>query len=197
MLRQYSPRFSRPLITIQAGEYYVTRSDEVISTILGSCVSVCIRDASLGIGGMNHFMLPESSGALPGAKASASARYGMYAMELVIGGIIKAGGGRDHLEAKVFGGGHVLPAAPSCARSVPQANLDFVRRFLSLENIPLASYDVGGNCGRKVFYLPHSGQAFIKRLAQPLGQEALEQEEDFRRRARKASRAEDLTVFDD
>lgn len=197
MLRQYSPVFKRTLITIQAGEYYVCKGDEVISTILGSCVSVCIRDARLGIGGMNHFMLPGEDGALPGAGASANARYGMYAMELVIGGIIKAGGGRDGLEAKVFGGGHVLPSAPACGETVPRANLDFVRRFLSLEEIPLVSYDVGGNCGRKVFYLPRTGQAFIKRLAEPLGPEALEREEDFRRQARKASREEDLTIFND
>ncbi|MCF8031677.1 MAG: hypothetical protein K9K66_01210 [Desulfarculaceae bacterium] len=197
MLRQYSPRFKRPLITIQAGEYYVTREDEAITTVLGSCVSVCIRDTRLGIGGMNHFMLPGDQNACPGAGASDSARYGMYAMELVIGGIIKRGGGRGHLEAKVFGGGHVLARAPSCWQNVPRANLEFVRRFLALEEIPLASHDVGGNCGRKVFYLPQSGKAFIKRLGRPMSPEALEREEAFRQRAGRAAKRQDLTIFED
>ena len=197
MLRQFSPRFQRPLITIQAGEYYVTRDDEVLTTILGSCVAVCIRDSQKGIGGMNHFMLPESEGGSALGMNTRSARYGMYAMELVIGGIIKRGGGREALEAKVFGGGHVLPSAPSCGRNVSQANLDFVRRYLALEEIPLASYDVGGLCGRKIFYLPQSGRALVKRLEIPSPPMTLAQDSRLRRQARLAAEKEDFTLFED
>jgi chemotaxis protein CheD len=194
MLRQYSPRFKRPLINIQPGEYYVTSRDEVIATILGSCVSVCIRDVKRGIGGMNHFMLP-GGGILPQEAASPSARYGVYAMELVIGGIIKRGGGRDCLEAKVFGGGHVLPRAPACGKSVPQANLEFVREFLALEDIPLASHDVGGHCGRKVLYLPRSGKVLVKRLNAPLAREVLVRERSHGREALLAAETKNLTIF--
>lgn len=196
MLRQFSPRFQRPLITIQAGEYYVTTRDEVIATTLGSCVAVCIRDRERGIGGMNHFMLPGDDCAPPAMAASPSARYGMYAMELVIGGIVKSGGGRSSLEAKVFGGGHMLRTAPASGVSVPRANLDFVRQFLSLEDIPLASYDVGGEFGRKVIYLPGSGQAWVKRLGQPLRTGELERERRLCRKASEAAQKEDLTIFD-
>jgi chemotaxis protein CheD len=195
MLRQFSPRFQRPLINIQAGEYYVTSGDEVIATVLGSCVSVCIRDARTGIGGMNHFMLPGNDCALALGAASSSARYGMYAMELVIGGIIKRGGGRESLEAKVFGGGHVMASAPACLDSVPRANLEFVREFLALEKIPLVSYDVGGGCGRKLLYLPRSGKALVKRLDAALGPGHLEKERSLSRRARRAAETEDLTIF--
>ncbi len=195
MLRQFSPRFQRPLINIQAGEYYVTSEDEVIATTLGSCVAVCIRDRERGIGGMNHFMLPHDDCAPPALAASPSARYGMYAMELVIGGIVKRGGGRGSLEAKVFGGGHMLRSAPAGGADVPRANLNFVRQFLSLESIPLASYDVGGEFGRRVLYLPASGQAWVKRLGRPMPPEELERERRLSRKAREAAQKEDLTIF--
>ncbi len=194
VLRQYSPLFKRPLITIQAGEYYVTSEDEVIATVVGSCVAVCVRDARRGIGGMNHFMLP-GKGATPQEAASPDARYGVYAMDVLIGGIVKRGGGRDHLEAKVFGGGHILPHAPASGKSVSRANLEFIREFLALEGIPLAAHDVGGERGRKVLYLPRSGRALVKRLAAPLPHEVLARERAHRRAASLAARADDLTIF--
>lgn len=196
MLRQYSPLFKRPLITIQPGEYYATRSDEMVGTVLGSCVSVCLRDTKAGIGGMNHFMLPGGRGR-PGDPSSATARYGMYAMELLIGEIIKLGGGREHFEAKVFGGGHVLCNSPSTGHNVPRANLEFVQGFLSLEEISVASHDVGGDCARKIYYHPQSGRVLLKRLPPPVPEEVLAGERSHGSQARWRSLRDDLTLFGD
>ncbi|OOZ38019.1 hypothetical protein BOW53_16745 [Solemya pervernicosa gill symbiont] len=97
---------------ILPGEFYVTANDELITTVLGSCVSVCIRDRIFGIGGMNHFMLPhDNSGTgswVASDNVSVSTRYGTYAMEHMINEILKNGGNRKNFEVKVFGGGRIL-----------------------------------------------------------------------------------------
>src|SRR5919109_1426996 len=96
---------------LMPGEYYVTRHREMIATVLGSCVSACIRDSRLGYGGMNHFMLPLDGSPGPsvwGAAASAATRYGNVAMERLINDILKLGGRREDLEIKLVGGGRVL-----------------------------------------------------------------------------------------
>ena len=114
------------------GEYYVTGRDMVLVTVLGSCVTACIRDSGTGIGGMNHFMLPDSN-ADEDSPLSTSARYGTYAMEILINHITKLGAQRALLEAKVFGGGNVLPGMT--AANVGQRNADFVLDFLATEKI--------------------------------------------------------------
>ncbi|MCZ7127370.1 hypothetical protein O6380_23755, partial [Salmonella enterica subsp. enterica] len=88
--------------------YYVTRDDVVLTTVLGSCVAACIRDEKAGVGGMNHFMLPDDENAGPDRVLSASMRYGCYALEVLINELLKMGARRERLEAKVFGGGAVL-----------------------------------------------------------------------------------------
>src|ERR1700693_3574707 len=88
---------------ILPGEYFFTHKDMMIVTVLGSCVSACIRDRVSGIGGMNHFMLPDGGGEND-SPVSASMRYGSYAMEVLINDVLKAGARRENLEAKVFGG---------------------------------------------------------------------------------------------
>lgn len=195
MRRQYSLLFKRPLITIQPGEYYVTQKDEVVSTVLGSCVSVCLREVQAGIGGMNHFMLPRG-GVVPEGPFSAEARYGMYAMEVLIGEIIKLGGGRRHLEAKVFGGAHVISRSVAGVYNVPQANLDFVRRFLRLEEIPVVAWDVAGDCARKIYYEPASGRVLLKRLPPPLPDDMLAKEISLGQKALRRLRGDDLTLFE-
>ena len=102
--------FSCEAAKILPGEYYCTDRDMVIVTVLGSCVSACIRDVKSGIGGMNHFMLPEGGMADKDSPVSASMRYGSYAMEILINRLLKQGARRENLEAKIFGGGNVLKA---------------------------------------------------------------------------------------
>jgi len=99
--QQYSAR-------IKPGEFYVTRGEEIITTVLGSCVAACIRDKVSGIGGVNHFMLPDSGGGDNGKPVTESARYGSYAMEVMINTIMSHGGRRGALEVKLFGGSRVL-----------------------------------------------------------------------------------------
>lgn len=151
-----------PMAKIQPGEFYATTQHEAIATVLGSCVSVCLRDVDLGVGGMNHFMLPLKGSIYDKENiASASARYGNWAMEYLINQILKAGGRRRALEAKVFGGGNVFP---SLAPEVSEQNIHFVLQYLYNENIHLKAKDLGGNVGRIVIYYPKSGRAQVKYL---------------------------------
>lgn len=142
---------------ILPGEFYVTMKEESVSTVLGSCISACIRDKKLGIGGMNHFMLPSTTDI--GAMGSSN-RYGNFAMENLINEILKNGGRRENLEVKVFGGGKILQNMTD----VGERNIQFVREYLQVEGIHVASEDVGETCPRKVIYFPFSGKALLKKL---------------------------------
>src|SRR5690606_1770731 len=110
-IRRYHDASGRLIVKLLPGDYYVTRQDEVLDTVLGSCVSACIRDPRLSIGGMNHFMLPRPSGSGSDtweSLAGRATRYGSASMEQLINRILQAGGTRADLEVKIFGGGRVL-----------------------------------------------------------------------------------------
>jgi chemotaxis protein CheD len=149
---------------ILPGEYYVTSGREMITTVLGSCVSACVRDRVFGIGGMNHFMLPISSDGKGWNGAddlvSTATRYGNYAMEHMINDILKNGGHKRHLEAKIFGGGRIVENLSDVGRR----NIDFVRCYLETEGIALLSESVGDIYPRKVVYIPATGKAYVKRI---------------------------------
>ena len=153
-----------PAAKILPGEYYVTLHDELVTTVLGSCVSACIRDRRLGVGGMNHFMLPLSgnggSWGGGGDVVSTATRYGNYAMEHMINEILKHGGQKRNLEAKVFGGGRIM----ANLSDVGEKNILFVESYLQTEGITLASKDVGDIYPRKVVYYPRTGRALVKRI---------------------------------
>lgn len=182
------------MIIIQPGEYYVTDEDEVIATVLGSCISVCIRDEKKNIGGMNHFMLPGDFSD-ENTFLDQSARYGMYAMELILGDIIKLGSDRSNLTAKVFGGGHVLGSMPMSANAVPASNIRFVKAFLSMEGIKVIKSDVGGHHGRKVLYLPYSGRAFIRSLVPEADTKLASRDKHYQSRLAREVKKEDVTIF--
>ncbi|MBB3214560.1 chemotaxis protein CheD [Herbaspirillum sp. Sphag1AN] len=146
---------------ILPGEYYFTRDDMMITTVLGSCVSACIRDRVSGIGGMNHFMLPDG-GNDADSPISSSMRYGTYAMEILINEVLKAGARRENLEAKVFGGGAVLRGFN--AINVGERNAKFVRDYLRTENIRITAEDLNDIWPRKVNYFPRSGKVMVKKL---------------------------------
>ena len=148
---------------ILPGEYYVTISDEVIVTVLGSCVSACVRDKVFGIGGMNHFMLPASKQQLKLiSKSNESTRYGNFAMEQMINDILKNGGRRENLEVKLFGGAKVIQNMSTM--DIGRRNIDFVREYIDTESIELVSEDLGDICPRKVMFYPASGRVRVKRL---------------------------------
>jgi len=149
---------------ILPGEYYVTPHDELITTVLGSCISACIRDTVFGIGGMNHFMLPANKTGDPHAwgnnAISSSTRYGNFAMEHLINGILTNGGQRKNLEVKVFGGGRII----SNMTDVGMNNINFVRDYIDAEALKLVAEDLGDIYPRKVMYDPKTGRVQMKKL---------------------------------
>ncbi len=147
---------------ILPGEFYVTREHELVSTVLGSCVSACVRDVNLGVGGMNHFMLPIERGAENSDTNSESARYGNHAMEMLINAILKAGGLKKNLEVKLFGGGRVLASMSKI--DVGQQNIDFIQNYVELEKLMVATEDLGDIYPRKVLYFPQTGRVLMKKL---------------------------------
>lgn len=149
---------------ISPGEYYFTNHDMLIVTVLGSCVSACIRDKKLGIGGMNHFMLPDSAKADKDNPVSESMRYGTYAMEVLINELLRNGARRENLEAKIFGGGNVLRSFT--ANNVGERNAAFVKKFLKDEGIQITSEDLLDIYPRKVYYFPKTGRVLVKKLKQ-------------------------------
>ncbi|MDH4133415.1 MAG: chemoreceptor glutamine deamidase CheD [Gammaproteobacteria bacterium] len=144
------------------GEYYVTREQETIVTVLGSCVSACVRDAVTGVGGMNHFMLPANggSGSWEKADSGSSTRYGNFAMEQMINEILKNGGSRKNLEVKVTGGGKILAQMTDIGRK----NIDFIEEYVRTEALKVTARDLGDIYPRKVYYTPASGKMLVKKL---------------------------------
>ncbi|HHY6931074.1 TPA: chemoreceptor glutamine deamidase CheD [Burkholderia ambifaria] len=159
--RYFDNHFERPGVKLLPNEFYTTSEDMVLMTVLGSCVAACLHDPLAGIGGMNHFMLPDD-GADAGAAASDSMRYGAYAMEVLINELIKAGGRRERFEAKVFGGAAVLAGMTTI--NIGDRNADFVRRYLALERIRITAEDLQGVHPRKVAFMPRTGRAMVKKL---------------------------------
>ncbi len=145
---------------IHIGGVVAGREGDVIRTVLGSCIAVCLRDTVSGIGGMNHFMLPGGS-----AEPGTSARYGVQAMELLINKCMALGADRNRLEAKVFGGGHVLRIKEH-TENVPSRNIRFVLDFLRTEKIPITGKDVGGYSARELYFFIGSGRTLLRRLGE-------------------------------
>ena len=136
---------------INQGEFAVGKDPELmITTLLGSCVAVCLHDPVNRLGGMNHILLPEETGC-----AASGASFGVNAMELLINGLIKIGADRNRLEAKVFGGGQMVAGLSN----IGQRNREFVMNFLAAERISCVSESTGGTAGRRVQFWPFSGKA--------------------------------------
>jgi chemotaxis protein CheD len=136
-------------IHVVQGEYHVTANPDIcLSTILGSCVAACVRDVDMGVGGMNHFLLP-------GDDFTDGLRYGVQSMELLINALLRMGARRDRLEAKLFGGARIVAGLTD----VGAQNIRFAQRFLADEGIAYAGGSLGGNQARRIQYWPHDGRA--------------------------------------
>lgn len=147
------------VVKIFSGDWYVSsQSNEMIATILGSCVSACVRDPVARVGGMNHFLLPGDDNI--NSQASESARYGGFAMESLINGVLKAGGQKHRLEFKVFGGGNVIDNSSR----IGSKNAQFIRDFLRNEGFRIASEDLEGDHPRRLHYFPGSGKVMMRLL---------------------------------
>jgi chemotaxis protein CheD len=143
--------------------------DLLLTTVLGSCVAACLVDRSIGLSGMNHFMLPDGGNA---------GRYGVFAMELLINEMMKRGARRERLQAKIFGGGQVM--RNYTCMNVGERNVEFVEQFLATERIAIVSRDVLDVYPRKVCLFPGSGRALVKKLAVTQSDVIASAETDYR-----------------
>ncbi|HWJ93927.1 MAG TPA: chemoreceptor glutamine deamidase CheD [Telluria sp.] len=186
----YDRTFGCDAAKILPGEYYYTDRDMLIVTVLGSCVSACIRDRLTVLGGMNHFMLPDGGDTGP---VSASMRYGTYAMEVLINDLLKRGARRDCLEAKVFGGGAVLRGFS--AMNVGERNAAFVTNFLKTEKIPVLAEDLNDIYPRKVYFFPRTGKVLVKKLMQTHNDTLAKRELDYASRLKVTPVAGEIDLF--
>lgn len=175
----YDRQFNTHAAKILPGEYYATTRDMMIVTVLGSCVSACIRDRETGIGGMNHFMLPHS-GADADSLLSTSARYGTYAMEMLINDLFKLGARREFLEAKIFGGGNVMRGFT--VPNVGMRNAEFALHYLETEGIRVVTKDLLDVHPRKVYYFPNNGRVLVKKLRSLHNNTLIEREQEYESR---------------
>jgi len=175
----FDRQFEKEAAKILPGEYYATTRDMIIVTVLGSCVSMCLRDRTNGVGGMNHFMLPHSDNNADNP-LSISARYGTYAMEMLINHLLKLGAKRNNFEAKIFGGGNVLRGFS--VTNVGARNADFAIDFLKTEKINLVSKDLLDIYPRKVYYFPKNGRVLVKKLRTVHNNTIIEREKEYESR---------------
>lgn len=195
--RFFNRKLNVTVIRIDQGSCYVTGSDaEMLSTVLGSCISACVRDTELHIGGMNHFLLPASEEASwtnkQGDIASAHLRYGNFAMEQLINGILKRGGTRENLEIKIFGGGNVLKGNGG----VGHRNADFVEQYLRDEGYTVAAADLRGDLPRKIQYFPTTGRVQMKKLDTQHSKTIIREEENRRKKTRVVEEAGSIELWD-
>lgn len=138
------------LINVIQGDYIISEDESaVLTTVLGSCIAVCMFDTVRKIGGMNHFLLPSRDGA-----EGENVRYGAYAMELLINGLLKKGADRSRLQAKMFGGASMM----GNLRDIGGSNAAFAKQFLDMEEIPCVSESTGGTSARRIRFWATSGR---------------------------------------
>jgi len=187
----HDARLNTEVAKIFPGQYFVTDRDIVLVTVLGSCVAACIRDTRAGVGGMNHFLLPDAARDL--SPASRSARYGSFAMEVLINQLISHGANRKTMEAKVFGGGSVLPDLRSSG--VGESNARFIVDYLRKERIQVLAQDLLDDCARKIYFFPATGRVLVKKLRSLHNNTVLAREQDYSRRLMDVEVAGDVELF--
>jgi chemotaxis protein CheD len=191
-IRYFDRDFRLEAVKVLPGQYHAGTGPVGMSTVLGSCVSTCLWDPLRRIGGMNHFMLPGDNGtaASPVAK---SARFGVYAMELLINEMLKIGADRRRLVAKVFGGGRVLRGFGTL--DVGRRNCEFVLEFLKVEGVPVLAQDLLDNYPRKVHFSPESGKVLVKKLDRCRDDVVQRQEQEYLRSLGSDPEAGSIEIF--
>lgn len=190
--RYFDRNFQMEAVKILPGEYFVTPRDMLIVTVLGSCISVCLRDPTTGIGGMNHFMLPGDGGNKQDI-VSGSARYGTYAMEVLINHLLKLGALRKRLEAKVFGGGAVLHKMIST--HVGERNAEFVLEYLEREGISVVAQDLLDIYPRKVYFFPRTGRVLVRKLKDMHNNTVIDREREYGKKIQSSRVDGDVELF--
>lgn len=190
--RMRDNRFPYEIASILPGEFFVSRDPMIVYTVLGSCISACIRDPVAGVGGMNHFMLPE-----PKEKAhdswGESTRYGSYAMESLINEILKRGGLKRRLEVKLFGAGKIYESKID----IGARNAEWVVTFLRTEGLVPTKTDLGDVFPRKVYYFTDSGRVLMKKIERIKNQTIFDRESAYAAKIQivKQQQEEDVTLF--
>lgn len=181
----YDPALDADVSKLLPADWRVSSDPIAIATVLGSCVAACIYDPLLKLGGMNHFMLPDA------APGDGSARYGAHAMEMLINDLLKRGASRQRFQAKVFGGGNVLPGMT--LDPVGTRNGNFVLDYMRAEKIPIIAQDLFGNQPRKVVFFVQTGRTLVKRL--PAAGEIVRVERDYRSKLSQTPVAGSVELF--
>jgi chemotaxis protein CheD len=189
----YDRTFDCDAAKISPGEYYFTDKNMLIVTVLGSCVSACIRDSVSGIGGMNHFMLPDGAKSDKDNPVSESMRYGTYAMEVLINQLLRNGARRENLEAKIFGGGNVLKSFTT--NMVGDRNAAFVKKYLKEEGIRVTGEDLMDIYPRKVYFFPKTGKVLVKKLKQLHNDTLLQREQAYSSKLKTNNVGGDIDLF--
>lgn len=190
--RIFDPASNTWMVKIFPGEFYITgNSDETLVTVLGSCVAACIRDPQLGIGGMNHFMLPQGRSGGWG-KDSQSTRFGNFAMEKLINELLKAGCSRDSLEVKLFGGGNVTDSNIA----VGTGNAEFALRYIEAERLRCVAQDLGGRFPRRIHYSPMDGKVVRRLLGRDASGAVAREELEHAQRLSSRAPAGEIELFD-
>lgn len=179
-----------PRISLHIGGVEVSNKPVILDTVLGSCIAACLFDPEHGIGGMNHFMLPE--GLDPDNPTST--RYGVFAMELLINELMQLGVKRTLLKAKIFGGGHVLRVRENLD-GVPQRNIDFIKTFLATEKIPTVNEDLGGYQPRRVLFYTQTGKVMLRRLGDNDAERKAQEEINYLNSLKSKKLDGDATLF--
>ena len=148
-----------PVTYVHAGEVATTPAGALFSTVLGSCVSVCVWDPATGAGGMNHFLLPDQVTA-----GASSPRFGNVAFVTLLAQLGRLGVRAADLRAKVFGGASVLDALVPPRDALGIRNIELARALLQAAGIGIVAEDVGGSHGRKLFFRTGDGAAWVRKL---------------------------------
>jgi chemotaxis protein CheD len=167
--RYYDQISEMTVVKVFSGDCYsTTEPGEMLVTVLGSCIAACIRDPIAKVGGMNHFLLPNSSNV-----GDSPTRYGAYAMEKLINDLLKKGAQKSRLEVKVFGGGNVIQSSAK----IGDKNVNFIRQYCKDEGLKIVQEDLGGLSPRRIHYYPETGKVMMRKLGRKEDFVNVEQEE--------------------
>ena len=189
--RMHDTRFPHEIAVIMPGEYFVSKEPMVVYTVLGSCISVCVRDTVAKVGGMNHFILATPTDNSVNDQWGESARYGSYAMEVLVNELLNRGGHKSRFEVKVFGGGKLYEAK----NDVGANNAAWVLAYLEREGIRPIKADVGDVHPRKVYYFTDSGRVLLKKLDRVQRQDVVKEEQRYQLELEQEVNVGDVTLF--
>lgn len=148
-----------PLVYLYPGSVFVSHQPCAVTTVLGSCVAVCLWDVRQGGGGANHFLLPYHVTA-----AERSARFGDVAVKSLVETLLVTGSSLRDLRAKLFGGASVVEAFRKSTGTLGVRNAEAARALLADYGIPVVTHDLGGQQGRKIVFHINDGAAWVKKL---------------------------------